>query len=242
MRKTMKINSYYLKARLFPTVLTAVPALILYNKYIAPVYHDRLNDIFTVLPTITDVILSSAIVFLLVLVNRFLSKEIFQRIYFTDEIKMPTTNMLLKSNTEFETTIKQKIESKIKIMFDIDLLSVEEELQDEERARRLIVTTVSQIRNCLRDNKMLLQHNIEYGFFRNLIGGSLLAVIVSIVMFLYSYLSYDCSTVILSAVLIVIYLIPIILSKWLINRHGSYYAKIVYEQFLSLTVDRTHTT
>jgi hypothetical protein len=234
MRKNMKINSYYLKARLFPTVLTAVPTLILYNKYIAPVYHERLNEIFTVLPTITDVILSSAIVFLLVLVNRFLSKEIFQRIYFTDEMKMPTTNLLLKSNTEFETTIKQKIESKIKVMFDIDLLSIDEELINEERARKLIVTTVSQIRVCLKGNEMLLQHNIEYGFFRNLIGGSLLAVIVSIVLLIYSCLSCDCSTEILSFVLITLYLIPIILSKWIINQHGKYYAKILFEQFLFL--------
>ncbi|GHV59215.1 hypothetical protein FACS1894103_2150 [Campylobacterota bacterium] len=234
MHKNIEINSYYLKARLFPTILTVVPTLILYNKYIAPVYHDGLNDIFTVLPTITDVILSFAIVFLLVLVNRFLSKEIFQRIYFTDELNMPTTNILLKSNTEFETTIKQKIESKIKAMFDIDLLPVDEELQNEERARRLIVTTVSQIRNSLRGDAMLLRHNIEYGFFRNLIGGSLLAVIVSMVLLIYSYLLCDCFTEILSLALIIIYLIPIILSNWIINKHGKYYAKILYEQFLSL--------
>ena len=110
----MIINSYYLKARLFPTVLTSIPAIILYNKFVATIYHDKLENIYTALPTVTDIILSSAIVFLHVQINRFFSKEIFQRHYFMDEINMPTTNLLLKSNSELEPSIKQKIENKIK--------------------------------------------------------------------------------------------------------------------------------
>ena len=109
----MKINNYYLKARLFPTALTAIPALILYNKFVASIYSDQLENIYSALPTITNFILSSAIVFLLVQINRFLSKEIFQRIYFKDEINMPTTDMLLKSNSIIDSSIKQNIETKI---------------------------------------------------------------------------------------------------------------------------------
>ncbi len=95
----MAVNTYYLKARLFPTVLTSIPALILYNKFAASLYHDKLENIYTALPTITDVIFSGAIIFLLVQINRFLSKEIFQRLYFRDEINMPTTNLLLESTS-----------------------------------------------------------------------------------------------------------------------------------------------
>ena len=67
-------------------------------------------------------------------------------------MKMPTTNLLSKSNTELEWSIKQKVETKIKAKFDIDLLSAVGETADENRARKLVVTTSSQIRNCLRDN------------------------------------------------------------------------------------------
>lgn len=161
----MAVNIYYFKARLFPTVLTSIPVIILYNKFVSILYHDKLEKIFSLLPSVTDVILSSAIIFLLVQVNRFLSKEIFQRLYFKDEKNMPTTNMLLKSNNELEISIKQKIEDKIKTKFGIDLLSSTDESSDESRARKLITTVVSQIRNVLRDNTLLLQHNIEYGFF-----------------------------------------------------------------------------
>lgn len=230
----MAINSYYLKARLFPTVLTSIPAIILYNKYVAALYHDKLESIYSVLPTITDVIFSGAIIFLLVQINRFLSKEIFQRLYFKDEINMPTTNLLLKSNNQLETSIKLKIEDKIRNKFDITLLTSTEESADEPRARKLIATTVSQIRNVLRDNSLLLQHNIEYGFFRNLIGGSFLAFVISLIILISSHCTGEIATRNLGFILTSIYFLPIILSKVIINRYGKYYAKILYEQFLTI--------
>lgn len=230
----MIINSYYLKARLFPTVLTSIPAIILYNKFVATLYHGKLENIYSALPIVTDIILSSAIVFLLVQINRFISKEIFQRLYFTDEINMPTTNLLLKSNSELETSVKQKIDDKIKSKFDVILLTSDEESADEPRARKLIATTVSQIRNILRENSLLLQHNIEYGFFRNLIGGSFLAFMFSLIIVLSSHCISDFTTRNLGFILTIIYFIPILFSKLIINRYGKYYAKILFEQFLTI--------
>lgn len=230
----MTKNSYYLKARLFPTVLTSIPAIFIYNKFVAILYHDKLENIYTALPAITDVIFSGAIVFLLVQINRFLSKELFQKVYFKDEINMPTTNLLLKSNNELEKSIKQKIEDKIKTKFDITLLSSIEESAEEPRARKLIATTVSQIRNVLRDNTLLLQHNIEYGFFRNLIGGSFLAFVISLIILFCSHFTGDNPTRNLGLILTVIYFLPIILSRVIIDRYGKYYAKILYEQFLTI--------
>jgi hypothetical protein len=228
------MNTYYFKARLFPTVLTSIPAIILYNRFVSSLYHEKLKNIFLVLPTITDIILSSAIVFLLVQVNRFLSKEIFQKLYFKDEINMPTTNLLLKSNYELETSIKKKIEDKIKNKFGINLLSETNESVDVLRARKLIVTAVSQIRNILRDNSLLLQHNIEYGFFRNLIGGSFLAFVISVIILIHSYCSFDLTIRNLGWILTVAYFLPILFSKLIIDRYGKYYAKILYEQFLTI--------
>lgn len=230
----MAINNYYFKARLFPTVLTSIPAILFYNKFVANLYHDKLENIYSGLPTITDVVFSGAIIFLLVQVNRFLSKEIFQRLYFKDEINMPTTNLLLKSNSELEVSIKQKIEDKIKSKFDINLLTSTEESVDDQRARKLIATSVSQIRNLLRDNSLLLQHNIEYGFFRNLIGGSFIAFIISLIIVASSQYTADIGIRNLGWTLTCIYFLPILLSKFIINRYGKYYAKILYEQFLTI--------
>lgn len=228
------INNYYLKARLFPTILTCLPVLVLYYKFITPIYHSKLENIYSILPTLTNLMLSSAIVFLLVQINRFLSKEIFQRLYFTNETKMPTTNFLLKSNQEFESSIKIKIEEKIKAKFDITLLSAIEEANDEFRARKLVVSAISQIKNTLRDNALLLQHNIEYGFCRNLIGGSFLAIISSMLIIIFSYIRKDFEIQKIGLILCTIYFIPILFSKLIIKKYGYYYTKILYEQFLTI--------
>lgn len=230
----MTINNYYFKARLFPTVLTSIPSIILYNKLVANLYNEKLENIYAGLPTITNIIFSGAIIFLLVQINRFISKEVFQRLYFKDELNMPTTNFLLKSNNELESSIKQKIEDKIKNKFDISLLTSIEESADELRARKLIATIVSQIRNVLRDNTLLLQHNIEFGFFRNLIGGSFLAFVVCLLLLVLSYHASDIDTKKLGWILTVIYFIPLMLSKLIIDKYGKYYAKILYEQFLTI--------
>lgn len=78
----MKTTSYYIKARFFPTLLTVIPLLILVNVIIAPVYHNSLSQIFDILPIITNLGLSGALIFLMVQVNRLVSKEVFQRFYF----------------------------------------------------------------------------------------------------------------------------------------------------------------
>jgi hypothetical protein len=230
----MAKSDYYLQARLFPTVLTVIPLLILVNTLISDLYSEALRKIFDVLPTITNLGLSAALLFLMIQVNRFVSKEIFQKIIFKDEIWMPTTNHLLWKDQFFDNSIKEKVRKKISQKYEISLLSEEEESINELNARRIIVSAVSQIRNTLRDNKLLLQHNIEYGFFRNLIGGCALAVFFSIPIFVYGFLQNYNSLKITGLICVFVYLIPILFSKLFIKRYGNYYSKILYEQFLSI--------
>lgn len=113
-------------------------------------------------------------------------------------------------------------------------MTATEEAANEAKSRKQIVTAVSQIRNALRDNKLLFQHNIEYGFFRNLVGGCVIAILCSIVLFLLGIFNNEPATKLTGLVLLCIYIIPILFSKFLIKRFGNYYSKILYEQFLTL--------
>lgn len=231
----MKANTnYYIKARLFPAILTSIPVLVFYNIYVAETYNDDLTNIFSALPIITNTLLSSAILFLMVQINRLISKEVFQKIYFKDELEMPTTNYLLKSNTYFPPLVKRQIEDKSLSLFEIQLLSETEERADEFAAKKIIVIVVSQIRNMLRENSMLLQHNIEYGFFRNLIGGSLISFVFSVVMLIVAIFQDDDVIRNLSIAFAIFYIVPLLLSKVIIDKYGKYYAKILFEQFLSI--------
>jgi len=226
-------NNYFLRARLWPTILTSIPIMAIYWYYIRPLIEIQLKEIPYLLLA-SNVSLSAAIVFLLTQVNRFLSKEIFQRYYFKDELQMPTTNYLLCKDKYFTVDAKKITKEKIKISFGIELYSEEQETSDELNARKQVCLAVSQIRNLLRENEMLLRHNIEYGFFRNLLGGCVLAVFFSLVGIYLSYPArFQTGTFLFFIILGVIYLFPILMSSILVSRYGAYYAKILYEQFLS---------
>jgi hypothetical protein len=225
---------YFYRGRLFPALITSIPILVFFNKIIAVEYYNALKNVFDVLPIITHLGLSTAVIFLCVQINRLLAKEIFQRLYFKEETHMPTTNYLLWKNDFYEDSIKLKIRDKIQHRFGITLLTIAEEQQNENRARRLIATAVSQIRISLKGNKMLFQHNVEYGFWRNLIGGCVLAVIFYAITFFYGRSNGLSDLKVLGFIACTIYLLPIIFSKLIIKKYGQYYAKILYEQFLSI--------
>jgi hypothetical protein len=228
------MNKYFIKARLFPAILTSIPMLIFFNKVLAREYSSALKNLYDVVPIIIHLGLSAAIIFLCVHINRFLAKEIFQRLYFKEEIFMPSTSHLLWENNYYETETKNQIRDKITEKFKLILLNQEEEQKDNIRARKLIATSVSQIRIALKGNNMLLQHNIEYGFWRNLIGGCVLSIIFSIIIYFYGehYKLNDLKVI--AIISFVTFLLPIIFSATLIKNFGRYYSKILYEQFLSV--------
>lgn len=227
-------NIYFYRARLFPALLTSIPLLIFINKILAVEYYDALRNVFDVLPFLTHLGLSAALIFLCVQINRVLSKEIFQRIIFKGEHHMPSTNHLLWKSTYFDTTINRKIRDKMEEKFGICLLSPEEESQNEMKARNLIVTCVGQVRVALKGNAMLLQHNIEYGFWRNLIGGAVLSILFSIAILVYGIVNKYSDLTTIGILLMGIYLMPVLMSKAIIRKFGNYYSKILYEQFLAL--------
>ena len=208
--------------------------LIFFNKIIAANFSEVLNNVFDVLPIITHLGLSASVIFLCVQINRLLAKEIFQRLYFREETHMPTTNYLLCKSDYHDDLIKTKIRDKIQSQFGITLLTQNEEQQNERQARKLCATAVSQIRIALKDNKMLFQHNIEYGFWRNLIGGCVVAVVFAAIIFFYAHNNGMDEFRVLGIINFIVYSLPILLSKIIITNYGRYYAKILYEQFFSL--------
>ena len=179
-------------------------------------------NVYAIIPVIAHLGLSAAIIFLCVQVNRLIAKEIFQRWYSREELFMPSTTHLLWSDSYYIGDIKTKIRNKIEQKFGVSLLSLQEEQQNQDRARNLIAASVAQIRVTLTGNPMLLQHNIEYGFWRNLIGGCVLAILFSVCIFIFgvTYSIHDLKTI--GGLCFVAYLIPVLFSRLIIRRFGRY--------------------
>src|SRR3954454_1314569 len=99
-------DTYFYRARLLPAVITAIPMLLFINKIIAVEYAAALKNVLDILPIITHLGLSVAIVYVFVHINRLLAKEVVQRFYFKEELHMPTTTHLLWTNPYYERETK----------------------------------------------------------------------------------------------------------------------------------------
>lgn len=226
------MNKYYLTARLTPAILTSIPVCTAYYYFISPFIFSETSEIHWLLP-VGNVSLMTGLVFLLVQINRFLSKEIFQHIYFKDELEMPTTNYLMHNDTFYTVETKRSIKDKIKHDFGMELFDINRENSDESGARKQIGMAVAQIRVLLKSNLMLYRHNIEYGFVRNFLGGCIHGVIVSVIMaILFKIININPTMMWVSVGLAFFYLFFILASKTIVKKFGSYYAKILFEQYL----------
>jgi hypothetical protein len=154
---------------------------------------------------------------------------------------MPTTNFLLHADSHYTPGYKKNIYARIREDFGIRLATPRQEQEDEVSARKRIAEAVSLIRTKTRGRELLLQHNIEYGFARNLIGGSLLAFLLCLfdAAFL-RYVAHTDQAVAVSLVLAGVYLLPVLLAKPIMLRYGELYANLLIQEYVYSSATAHH--
>jgi len=183
---------------------------------------------------ISDVGLSFAIIYLFMQINRLISKEFFEKKMFSNGLNMPTTNYLMHSDPNLSFEYTKKIHLKIYEDFSIVIPSMQEELRNEKGSRQKISEAVALIRKKVGDGVLILQHNIEYGFVRNLIGGSVIAVIISVINInIFSWVAYNQIALIISCILAFLYLCVVISSKWIVTTFGNNYASVLIQEYMA---------
>ncbi|WP_140414174.1 hypothetical protein [Bathymodiolus platifrons methanotrophic gill symbiont] len=228
----MKFDKYSLKARIIPAFFSIIiPIMIFNNFYISEELYKFMDNVLFA-KFVSNISMFLICLYYLSEAGRFISKNIFEKIYFKDEMYMPTTNYLLFQNTKYSSSFKKRIHNKVLSDFGIKLLSSKKEILDENEARRKIVETMALIRKKLRKNAFLVQHNIEYGAMRNTIGGSVLGALFSIFNIIFFKFYFESNlAVYISISTLIIYLLFIIFSKVIVNFYGNNYAKIIYREY-----------
>ncbi len=217
--------------RVYPATITLIPILILSIGIANSELSKYINNLLSV-KIIGCVTLNVTMFYLLIHINRFFGKEVFERIFFKNEMDMPTTLMLLESNNLMSNEALDKIRIKVQKDFKLPLPTLIDCTANLQNAKRRIVEIVSQIRLKVKNGQLLLQHNIEYGFVRNLIGGAPLALMFSI--FNAFYFQHMSKTVFaLSIFMCFCWFILISASKFLISRFGELYAKRLIQEYMS---------
>ena len=225
---------YIFQARQLPALLTSIPILLLLNYGRVFLVNNDIFHYFDFVPYLIQTGLSVAALFLQMQLNRFVSKEFFQHTIFKGSHDLPSTRMLLWSDNHFDKSTKTMIHKKIKEFYDMALPNAKAEQDDENEARKRASSAVSQIRNSLRYNAHLNQHNREYGFVRNLVGGSLVASTFSCINIVLAIIMCNTLLIAISIVILGIYMLFVLFGKLLVTRFGQYYADSLFEQFISL--------
>lgn len=229
----MIFDNYSLKARVAPTILTAIIPIVVFNHFYVSEEFAKLVGYFLSVKILSNFTISSVCLFFLTEVVRVLGKNIFQKIFFKEESYMPTTNFMMYGNGTYSDEFKNIFRNKIKEDFNINLPTADDENNDEALARKRIVETMAFVRKKLHGNTFLLQHNIEYGAVRNAIGGSILGILLSSInIYFFINIAPNALAAKVSVFFLGIYLLFIVTSKLLINFYGTNYAKILFREYL----------
>lgn len=224
-------DDYDIFARYIPTAICALPALVLYCYLLQPHFHSLFSLLGGIKVAGYLIVPAAAMYFIMQLNNRLVGKILQRRIFRSGRI--PTTQLLMADDPTFSDQRKLEIANKFKADFNKDLPVTGGHLSDENRRKRITELT-SHIRDSMRDNKLVRNHNIEYGFVRNLCGGSFGAILICLAnLLIFGLIAWSKPALVISVILLVAFSIIAALSKPLITVFGQNYAHVLYEQYLS---------
>lgn len=229
----MKFDNYSLVGRVIPAFVSMIIPIIVFNYFYASEEFAALIGEIIGAKVAANLTVPIICLFILSQFGRMVGKNVFEKNFFKDERLMPTTQFLMFSDGNFSEQYKLKIRNKMEADFDTKLLSKEEETEDIEESRTRIVETIALVRRSLHNNEFLLQHNIEYGAMRNLIGGSVLGFVICIfnIVFFSFFVEHNLASNI-SIFMLIFYGVLILLSKKIITFYGNRYAKILLTEYL----------
>lgn len=233
-----KEKKYNRIARLYPAICSMIVPFVLYTNFFHHLGLERYffttqnNLLKAMIPTL---LIFSALIYFMQEVFRSTSKLIVQiPLYKRSEEQFPTTDMLLWKTKYFSEQKHKEITEKIQKDFGYQLLTKEEELKDEEKARKIIAESVERIREATRNDPILFERNCAYGFMRNFLGGDIWAFILTTILLITNLIvkslpmSWIGLSLALESILFVIMLI-------LLRSNAKSYAERLFTAYLETT-------
>jgi len=228
----IKIDSYTILARFFPSIISILPLIILYfylQKYKESI--NLINFIFT-FKIWENVTIAVIIIYFLSQLIRITSKYFEKKIFLSNK-GFPTTYFLTYNDSTFSSEFKDAFRRNVKNILNYKMLDENEEKENPDLANKLISESINQIIVLIGERKLVKYHNIWYGFIRNLIGGSVYGIIFSLFT-LIIFLKYFNTMIAISGVLLLflIYFILFLFKNKLITVVAEDYAKKLLAEFM----------
>lgn len=167
-------NTYERKARLYPALIAALPAL-----GIAVLYYGAALDLQN---AVLALLATTGGSFLLTNIARESGKRLEHRL-FDEWGGMPTTQLQRHRDSTVDPVTKQSRHACLATALDVPFPSREQEEADPRRADDIYSAGATWLREHTRDRTLfplVFQENVEYGFRRNSLGLKLIGMVVSV--------------------------------------------------------------
>lgn len=184
------ISKYSIYARVLPGVLTFLPIFTLFCKIIGKFPDLNPAKFFVNFHEYVGYVMLLPFVYLFSLFCREVGRKL-ERWFFLSKSGFPTTYLMLYSNTVYPDDLKDTYRTKVKFRFGLTLLSRSEELQSPKIAVQQLNFASRFLASSCQDNEDVQNRNVEYGFYRNLLGGSVIAIAVCLFGFIWGIMSSD---------------------------------------------------
>ena len=154
-----------------------------------------------------------------------------QDVMFAEGDRFPTTLLLLDGNLTMSEERQSQVRAKVKLEFDIDLSA---RTGDTVQSRQRIGEAVSHIRKKFFGKPGLaLQRNIEFGIAKNIAGGSILALAVSLIISVISFTTGMMELFYLGMIMTSIYTLLIVFGIAAMRTNAKRYATALFEEYLA---------
>lgn len=208
------MNSYNLKARVYPVILAIVPAII-----VGIVYLWHFKSYYQIL---VNSGITSILFFLFSQLGRDKGKSIEKEMW-EKWGGAPTTQVLRYSNNTFDKHTKMRFHQKLK-----DLTNIGEKIDEAfekifpKKADEIYKSWTKYLISQTRDNQkynLLFQENINYGFRRNIFGLKNIAISINIILiigyFIYSSIISEYKVVLTPELILSVGIMGLILIFWI---------------------------
>jgi len=224
----IKFDKYFWIARFFPAIISLIPLFLFQYLYFDNLIFKQLKILEGYSVFFHSVFVLVAIYIVSIVVRGF-GKDLIEYHYFIKNNKLPTTQILIGKKKEISVQELKNIKDKIKQDFNIDL---NKKCSKREKILR-INDSVNRIRAKVGyNNKILNQYNMEYGFFRNQIGGLVIFFLTDGLLMMFSHIYGDLIVFKLSVMMLLFSIIYIIFSWYILDNYGSKYAKQLFNEYM----------
>lgn len=228
-QKAKREQTYHRYAHTYPALMSVV-ILIVHFAITELSIWGCMNLTFKVLTIVMELSVTVCFLFLYKKIIRRISKDFIETNILFREYRKPTTRLMLKDDNTFTKDKKERILAKLKSegVWNND---IKVRGKDTTKYIESVDMAVSHILEVTRPDDILFEENYTYGMFRNLCGGLLLNVVISLLILImivcigvtsYSVVLYGCLGQIFLLLLVVC----------LADKEGLDFAKRMYNVYL----------